>query len=861
MADILLDVKVQGTQEVLKAQGAMSSVTSAAAKLASEMGKGRLTSQAYFKGQTELVKVLTQAGFSYNQAKKAVFDYTKALRDQAAANAAADAAKKLADRNEYLRRTYQQGYAAFARARTQMRELREAMRNGIITTEQYRAAVQRLREEQARQNAQGNRNTRGMGQSSTMIQQAGYQFGDFAVQVQSGTNAFVAFGQQATQLAGTLTLIQGRVPLLGISYLALGTALGVVIPLVTAYLAYTQRASGATKKLKDSLDDLNETNKLLEDFGKNFGKDLIGNIEAVRKAFGDLVADVYEAQIKQVQTKLKSLLGDKAAVQATQIQITDFEGLAPEQLQKQLQQVLFIKEQFARLTATEVTSQSELNALYDDVYQTLKNSGQINESGLAVLRSIAAENGIVLGLMQSQVDEAEEQTTEEEKRLKKLSEIKTAHEESLRTRKQETALNLMMLQFGKDSAAVQNLRNQQEITNLGIKLEALGYTDDQIEAEKEALRTLQNTQDRLAAAAVEGKNLADALREAASAMASLSSFSAGLDKAIAVASAKVQALKTGANEAVAGQIAGLQADLSTRLEAAREAGADRPDLVKIREEGQGKISTLEGLLTEGAGLRKSSSSGSSGGGAAKVQEDYLAKLKLEADRKLELTGLSEEEARIKEITYQLIDKGLPIEQNRINAIVATEEAVRKAAEAEQQREQMMNMVEDNIKNAFMSIVDGSKSVEDAFKSMLRNILLAVYEQQVAQPAATGISNLIGSFISGLGGGSAPTSSLRPKARSFEGGGFTGYGPRSGGLDGRGGMLAMVHPNETVVDHTKGQKTGGNVTVVQNFSFQANGDESIKRIIGQSMPQIAQYTSKTIVDQRRKGGSMKAAFRG
>ena len=67
-------------------------------------------------------------------------------------------------------------------------------------------------------------------------------------------------------------------------------------------------------------------------------------------------------------------------------------------------------------------------------------------------------------------------------------------------------------------------------------------------------------------------------------------------------------------------------------------------------------------------------------------------------------------------------------------------------------------------------------------------------------------------------------------------------------------------NETVVDHAKGQSSGG-VTVVQNFSISANGDESVKRIIGQSMPQIAQYTTKTIVDERRKGGSMKAAFRG
>ena len=43
--------------------------------------------------------------------------------------------------------------------------------------------------------------------------------------------------------------------------------------------------------------------------------------------------------------------------------------------------------------------------------------------------------------------------------------------------------------------------------------------------------------------------------------------------------------------------------------------------------------------------------------------------------------------------------------------------------------------------------------------------------------------------------------------SFEGGGFTGDGPRSGGLDGRGGFMAMLHPNETVIDHTQGGGPG------------------------------------------------------
>jgi len=51
----------------------------------------------------------------------------------------------------------------------------------------------------------------------------------------------------------------------------------------------------------------------------------------------------------------------------------------------------------------------------------------------------------------------------------------------------------------------------------------------------------------------------------------------------------------------------------------------------------------------------------------------------------------------------------------------------------------------------------------------------------------------------------------------DGGGFTGKGIRAGGLDGKGGFPAMLHPNETVVDHTKGQSMGASPTVNFNIS--------------------------------------------
>lgn len=54
------------------------------------------------------------------------------------------------------------------------------------------------------------------------------------------------------------------------------------------------------------------------------------------------------------------------------------------------------------------------------------------------------------------------------------------------------------------------------------------------------------------------------------------------------------------------------------------------------------------------------------------------------------------------------------------------------------------------------------------------------------------------------------SAISSVGMSFDGGGYTGNGSRTGGLDGKGGFLAMMHPQETVIDHTKGQSMGGTV---------------------------------------------------
>ena len=87
-----------------------------------------------------------------------------------------------------------------------------------------------------------------------------------------------------------------------------------------------------------------------------------------------------------------------------------------------------------------------------------------------------------------------------------------------------------------------------------------------------------------------------------------------------------------------------------------------------------------------------------------------------------------------------------------------------------------------------------------------------------------------------------------KAQSFEGGGFTGRGARAGGLDGKGGQMAMLHPNESVIDHTKGQ--AGGITIINNIDA-TGSDANVDMKIRTAVQQGSQQTVATIQDLMRR----------
>ena len=104
------------------------------------------------------------------------------------------------------------------------------------------------------------------------------------------------------------------------------------------------------------------------------------------------------------------------------------------------------------------------------------------------------------------------------------------------------------------------------------------------------------------------------------------------------------------------------------------------------------------------------------------------------------------------------------------------------------------------------------------------------------------------LVRGMGYASAAIIMAQAVA-SFEGGGFTGRGARSGGMDGNGGFLAMLHPNEKITDMHNGGGSG--ITIINNVDATGAGPE-VDQKIRTAMEKTSRTTIQTVRDLAGRG---------
>lgn len=146
----------------------------------------------------------------------------------------------------------------------------------------------------------------------------------------------------------------------------------------------------------------------------------------------------------------------------------------------------------------------------------------------------------------------------------------------------------------------------------------------------------------------------------------------------------------------------------------------------------------------------------------------------------------------------------------------------------------------DLKSSFLDAAFQGESLSVVLREMALD-----FARAAAEAALFGTGPFAGSGFSLFGG-------IMP---SFAGGGDTGSGPRMGGLDGRGGFGAMLHPGETVIDRRLGGAGGGEVGVRLYVDRSGNWQAAVAQISGAVS---ARVVSGAMQQQQRTFGQTLAA---
>jgi|14BtaG_2_1085337.scaffolds.fasta_scaffold01902_6 hypothetical protein len=632
----------------------------------------------------------------------------------------------------------------------------------------YQFAIKDATEEQLRfTTASG----KGMRRMEVLAQQAGYQIGDLAVQIQGGTNAAVALGQQGSQLLGFF----GPYGALAGAALAIGT--GLIAPFIRAgkeVETFAEEAQQALQDVKDKIDEL-ETgrNSILRGYDEETAR---------LRVLGREQADALQAKIDTINAQ------GLAAGDAELYSRREREALRNtfDAINANLAKRKEYSDELEKLTKTEEQKKAEGKVSPEE-----KAQRRLNKSRWAAFQAQMAAS----------------------KKLKdEADKIKAVFEEQSRILGDQIALEAMRKQFGSESFVIQRLQNDIALDNYEVELRRQGLSEKMI------------------ASLVEQKSVALGLKQ----------------EMIEVAALAQTTLNFAPTQ-----------ELASRLR---------------KYAGRGTVSDKDPIFGTGSRAGKSIYDEPPKAPKDPVKQK-IKDLSNQLDLETQLIGKFGEQRDLQnkliQARQQYSDVATPAQmleiENTIKAIDAMEQKQQALEDIKDKYESIGETIAGSMDQAFMSVVtdidilkdsfeDMAFKVDRIFQDMARDIIAHLYQVLVVQKMVRGLGGMLSGssnpVLSAIGGG----------LESYDGGGYTGSGSRSGGLDGKGGFMAMLHPRETVVDHTKGQGVGGEViNVTQNINVSTGVQQTVRTEIKQLMPQIADSAKAAVVDAKRRGGSYGRAF--
>lgn len=708
------------------------------------------------KAQKEAAAAAKQAkeeDRAFAQARREAIALNKEFNEQKKREAAETA--RAAAEEERLKSKFVEGHLAMQIYSRELNDLSVARKAGIITADQQRISLDKLNQEMAAGTGVFSTFGRGVNQTKgytnqfgLVTQQVGYQVGDLAVQVQSGTNFFVAFGQQMTQLAGLGAQLSKSMAMIGVF-----TGLGIAIPILTGILAYMTRTTEETSNTVDVFQRLTEaTKQLAVERMKLTDPTFDENLQGTKEKLAELTKAYEDAKLAAQDTGLGRFAASANAQAQGEINATKaIVDKAKAQLDAYQQEVGLAK---AR----------EMNNARIDAQ---------NEQGL---RDLEAKRALGISILSTIVEESK-------KRAEIARDIGQAY------------LDTLGIAGANVSSGVDKAAEAARIlaTNLGISLSAA--------------QSMVNLATKGGAAFVN--------------------------------SPAYNPLNTGSSfngsEATSASSAWKNRDYITSL---------------------------------GIGSGTASSAGSGGGGSA--PSDPLADLMKRIELEKELIGTSEE---YQEVIQAIQGSDKKYSEAAIQGAVARLEAINKEKDALEQMQSLQQSAADIIGDGLMSMVDGTKTVKEAFRDMARDIIKQLYEVYVMQrivgdaKAGTGVAGFLGKAFGGASANGNVFSAGR-QIQAYANGGIVGgptYFPMAGG---KTGLMGEAGPEAIMpLKRGKGGKLGvsvegssGSVNVVNNINVTGGSDPAaIRAEVAKLMPQITSATKSAVIDARRRGGQMKSAF--
>lgn len=228
-------------------------------------------------------------------------------------------AKTAAAQIDRLERKFNPLAAAEERMRRKQDQLNAALEAGTLTTarhakgmdllqreyEQTVDKIERTRNRVLAMNSTVAAQTGFMARNRNMFQQAGWQVGDFAVQVQGGTSALTAFTQQGSQLLG----------IFGPWGAVMGAVLAVGAPLAAVLWNLGDATEETKEKAKTFADRVGEADAALAAMSATAAD--VSDLEALRKKYGELTEEVrdmalalFEIDKREALEKVSGIIED-----------------------------------------------------------------------------------------------------------------------------------------------------------------------------------------------------------------------------------------------------------------------------------------------------------------------------------------------------------------------------------------------------------------------------------------------------------------------------------------------------------------------------------------------------------------------